>query len=214
MIEKHESDLTPRERRKLEAEKIKSLGWKERLQYLWTYYKHWLLVLIGIAALIGLGQSVYQNSQMKELLSFIVLDTGTEAEEGAERLKSDLTEYLGTGEKYETVEVTTMLSSTIDSSAGMKQTVLIGAGETDLLVCGEEMYEQYHSEGLFLDWEEILDDDYGTYEKYLTDGKLDLAQSQVWNSYGLTAYEPVYMGVVLDDNQENIRGLLEYLFGN
>ena len=29
-------------------------GWKERLQYLWTYYKHWLLVLIGIAALIGL----------------------------------------------------------------------------------------------------------------------------------------------------------------
>ena len=33
----HESDLTRQEKRRMEWEKIKGLGWKKRLPYLWTY---------------------------------------------------------------------------------------------------------------------------------------------------------------------------------
>lgn len=49
MEQKHESDLTRKEKRELEIQKIKSLKSKKKLEYLLTYYRSVLLiVIIGI----------------------------------------------------------------------------------------------------------------------------------------------------------------------
>lgn len=46
MEQKHESDLTRKEKRELEIQKIKSLKSKKKLEYLLTYYRSVLLIVI------------------------------------------------------------------------------------------------------------------------------------------------------------------------
>ena len=42
LSQKHESDLTKKEKRLLEKEKLKVMDWKGKLQYIWMYYKVWI----------------------------------------------------------------------------------------------------------------------------------------------------------------------------
>lgn len=46
MEQKHESDLTRKEKRELEIQKMKSLKSKKKLEYLLTYYRSVLLIVI------------------------------------------------------------------------------------------------------------------------------------------------------------------------
>ena len=45
------ADLSRKERRLLEKEKIKGMGFKKKLEYFWMYYK-WVLIVV-IARLVG-----------------------------------------------------------------------------------------------------------------------------------------------------------------
>ena len=55
--EKHETDLTRAERRQLEKEKLQSMDWKHKLEYIWDYYKPQIFSVIAIFAAIWFGFS-------------------------------------------------------------------------------------------------------------------------------------------------------------
>lgn len=210
---KHESDLTGKEKRSLEIQKIRNMSWGKRLPYLWTYYKYWLLGLIIVGVFLWFGITVYRNAQKTELLSIVVMDARMENDEGEEQLQSDLLKAIGTGNKNEIIAMDTTVSSGDDYASVIKRTTALETGTSDVLVCGESAYDQYEEKELFLDWKEVLGSDYEKYEAYIVDGKLDLSSSQVWEKYGLTAYEPVYMGALAGtDNRENIKKMAEYFY--
>ena len=186
-----------------------SLG--EKAGYLWTYYKIWLLVPVILIFVIWQGMQIYHNMQEVELLSVGVVDTNLNTEEGQEAFESDLLELLGTGDENEVIALDTGLSSGDDSASAMKRATVLGAGTLDLMICGEELYDSYDAQGAFADWEEILGEDYGKYESYFVDGRLDLSRSAKWDSYGLVIYEPVYAGaLVSSENTEALRQFAEY----
>lgn len=211
MKQKYESDMTPKEKRQAELEKLRGMSLGEKAGYLWTYYKIWLLVPVILIFVIWQGMQIYHNMQEVELLSVGVVDTNLNTEEGQEAFESDLLELLGTGGENEVIALDTGLSSGDDSASAMKRATVLGAGTLDLMICGEELYDSYDAQGAFDDWEEILGEDYGKYESYFVDGRLDLSRSAKWDSYGLVIYEPVYAGaLVSSENTEALRQFAEY----
>ena len=203
--------MTPKEKRQAELEKLRGMSLGEKAGYLWTYYKIWLLVPVILIFVIWQGMQIYHNMQEVELLSVGVVDTNLNTEEGQETFESDLLKLLGTGGENEVIALDTGLSSGDDSASAMKRATVLGAGTLDLMICGEELYDSYDAQGAFADWKEILGEDYGKYEPYFVDGRLDLSRSAKWDSYGLVIYEPVYAGaLVSSENTEALRQFAEY----
>ena len=75
LSQKHESDLTKKEKRLLEKEKLKVMDWKGKLQYIWMYYKVWIFAAIGIVFLAFGIRSWIENARIKTFLSIAVVDS-------------------------------------------------------------------------------------------------------------------------------------------
>ncbi|HJD46289.1 MAG TPA: hypothetical protein H9909_05540 [Candidatus Mediterraneibacter norfolkensis] len=211
MEQKHESDMTPKEKRQAELEKLRGMSLGEKAGYLWTYYKIWLLIPVILIIVIWQGIQIYHNAREVELISIGIADSGLDTTTGQEAFERDLLVTLGTGEAHEVITLDTGISSGDDSASVMKRATVIGAGTMDMMICGEELYEEYESQGAFADWEEILGEDYGKYEEYFDDGRLDLSKSARWDSYGLVLYEPVYAGALAgSDKTGALRQFAEY----
>ena len=94
--EKYESDLTAREKRQKRLETIRSLHGKKRAEYLWTYYRSWLLA--ALLAAFGVFVLIYswQNRHTRVILSIAVADAEYSAHgEQEEKLREDLLGALG-----------------------------------------------------------------------------------------------------------------------
>ena len=211
MEQKHESDMTSKEKRQAEFEKLRKMTLGEKAAYLWTYYKIWLLIPVILVIVVWQGAQIFHNIQEVELLSVGIADAGLDTLTGQEEFENDLIKILGTGDEHEAVTLDTAISSGDDSASAMKRATVMGAGTLDLLICGEELYEDYESQGAFADWEEILGEDYEKYAEYFEDGRLDLAKSERWDSYGIVSYEPVYAGALAgSEKTEAFRQFAEY----
>ena len=211
MKQKYESDMTPKEKRQAELEKLRGMSLGEKAGYIWTYYKIWLLVPVILIVVIWQGVQIYHNLQEENLISIGIVDTDMDTEAGEEAFESDLLELLGTGDKNEVVTLDTTIGSGDDSASTMKRATVLGAGTLDLMICGEELYDSYDAQDAFIAWQEILGEDYGKYETNFVDGRLVLSRSDKWNSYGLVSYEPVYAGALTSsENTEALRQFAEY----
>ena len=205
--------MTPKEKRQAEIEKLREMSLGEKAGYLWTYYKIWLLIPVILIIVIWQGIQIYHNAREVELLSIGIADTGLDTTNGQEALESDLLGLLGTGDKYETITMDASAGSGDDYTDVTKRMVLLASGTVDLFICNEETYEEYDEQGGFRDWSEILGDDYGQYEQYMTNGVLDLSKSEKWQEYGITFYEPVYAGALAaSEKDENLKAFAEFFF--
>lgn len=215
--EKHESDMTPGEKRKKRLEVIRSLHGRKRAEYLWTYYKSWLLILLLAALGIAIFVCSFRDRHTRVVLSIAVADTdfadAGEAREKEKALKNDLLEALGDGKGRERIDLDTSVRSGDESAMAMKRMVVIGSGNTDLFICGLETYRDYQEQNAFRDWRDVLGDRYEEYADLFENGTLDLSKSSRWESYGLTAYSPALAGVPRDSGkQEEICGFLDFFF--
>lgn len=213
MEHKYESDMTPKEKRQAEMEVIRSLKGKDKLEYLWMYYKIIYFLPFIIIGIIWFAIYIYGNIQEEVLLSVAVSDTTEDAGQKAEDLQDDLLKAIGSGSSNESIIVDPAVSSGDDSSSVTKRAVVLGTGNTDILICPRDLYRGYADEGAFNDWQEFLGADYEKYAAYITEDGLDLSKSRVWDDYGLTDYEPVCAGVlVTTEHPEQVKDFLEFLF--
>lgn len=88
MEKKHESDLTPAERRKDRFETIRQLKGRARLEYIWEYYKFLLVFVIAAVLVTSTVVTMIRGSQQNIVLSIAIVDanqqtglTNTELEE-------------------------------------------------------------------------------------------------------------------------------------
>lgn len=209
----YESDLTPKEKRRREWEKIKELPWKKKPGYLWSYYKIWLLVPVLLLFVIVTGVQIYHNSQEEPLLYVNVADTAVGADEGIQRLSTDLLQICGSGGKHETLPVTTSVLSASDYTSSMQMSVWLTTGEMDIIICDEATYKRYREQEIFLDAEDFPSDGYERLKDHIRDGILYLEDDN-WKQYQLVAYEPVCAAIPLSStHQEAAVKALAYLCG-
>ena len=69
MEKRYESDMTRKEKRQNELKKLKSMPFKQKAAYIWEYYKGVFAGIIIACVIISIGVQMFQNSQLKSLLS-------------------------------------------------------------------------------------------------------------------------------------------------
>ncbi len=185
---RYEKVMSKEERRQFEKEKLSQMNWKEKLEYLWMYYKIWLLVPILLLAAIYLGVCFYHGLTEDILLQVVVIDSSQEDYDG---LGDQFKEYIGADKSNQKVTFNSNLN-TATYQGEMAFTALLTGESIDLVVCNEEFYQQEGQDVLEKCAELDPDSDYAK--------KLGVA------------YEPVYLCVAVNaPNRENAQQFIEML---
>lgn len=211
MEKKYESDLTRREKWQKQMETIRKLKGKERLEYLWQYYKMVPVFCIAIVLAVYIVAVMINNSLNDPLLSVVVVDSAKTGDEAAEELQNEILQIVGTGEKHDFVE-TNLSAVSLDTGVDVTKlrVLLSAAGEADAVICGEEVYEEYSAQGAFVDMKELLGDSYGDYEAYMTDGQIDLSKCPDSFLSSYADYSPAYLCVLVhSERTENAVELIK-----
>lgn len=208
MSPKYESDMTQKEKRAQELQKIKSLKGKKRVEYLWTYYRSFLLILLVFVFVICLIVPIIQNIQRNPVLTLALVDANLEAD--TESLEQKILNYLDTSGKHDEVVIDT--TATSSGNYVKLATLLLAESDTDAVICNSDTYEFCKQKDCFIDWQKLLGNDYSDYEMYMTDGVIDLSKIPAWQEENYTLYEPVYLGVLQNSKHpETVLLFLEYL---
>lgn len=154
---------------------MKNLSFKQRIVYLWDYYRYHALIVIFCIVFFCYFLSPLLATKKHDLLSIAIIDSTQTAKEDCSALSDDLTSLLGGNTKYDAVHIDTS-GTTYDtsSSSTIKLSILLSSvGENDIVICGKELYEKYNSKGAF-------------------SNACDISNCSQWVSYGYTDYSSVY----------------------
>lgn len=209
MEKKHESDLTPAERRKERLETIRRLKGKARLEYIWEYYRFLLVFVIAAVLVISTAATMIRNSRENIVLSIAVVDADKQTGQTNEALAEQIQKALKLPENQQ-VQVDTAASSVDSQENEAKLTMVMSpVSENDIVICGQEVYDKYKETGVFKEPDEVLGEDAGNYETYMTNGQLDLSKCPAMESLQCVSYSPAYILVL--DHSQNERGVQEFI---
>ncbi|HIT90063.1 MAG TPA: hypothetical protein IAC41_06565 [Candidatus Merdenecus merdavium] len=158
---KDRMDMTLKEKATEELDKLKTMTLKEKLVYIWDYYKPALAGIVLLVILIIGGVDIYQNSKQKEVLYTAVLNTSATQEEDISFI-NNFKDSLNIDEKTQKLTVDLSLQIFFDHGnvtsmeANTKLMTLLGAKQLDLVICPQDVYEYYVERGVFLDLKETL----------------------------------------------------------
>lgn len=213
--QQYESDLTRKEKWRKQWETIRRLKGKDRLEYLWQYYKAVLVAVIAIVLVIYTVAVMVGNGMRDTLLSIVVVDSEASSDEAASELEQDILDLIGTGGKHDHVETVLTATSLDNEESIMKLRVSLStAGEADVVICGKEVYEEYAAQGAFADMKEVLGDAYSSCADYMTDGQLDLTKCPGNFLDDYVGYSPAYLCVLShSEHMEYAAKLIEGVTG-
>lgn len=159
--DKYDSDLTRKEKRLLEKQRLKGMGPGKKLQYIWMYHKPQIFGIIGVIILIFVCKDWYENAKMQEILSIYIVNAGMSE---TEPMETELKELLGSTDQYEYVEVNGGLSTDADMTefeynSQMAFVAKMQAQTIDILMTSEEMCEKLQEQEMFAEMSDILDED-------------------------------------------------------
>ena len=137
-------------------EKMKGMSLKEKLDYLWTYYKIWLLVPGFAGVILHVAYSAYAASRENVLVNAVVVGAG---QSDTASFEAALKKYMGKNGKYDKVVIQTNFSAEEQSADTMLAlSTLIGAGAVDIFICPEKVYEHFSRQNAFGDMEKMMQD--------------------------------------------------------
>ena len=124
-----------------------SMPFGKKVEYLWMYYKIWLVILAVIIGVIYLGCTMYKGRHTTVLLNVAV--TGGDSQK-AEELNKDFCKYAGIDEKDGIIRIQANIPEDGGSlSSKTALTTLVGADAGDVLICGEDVYQEYKKQDGF-----------------------------------------------------------------
>lgn len=146
---------------KTELEKIRQMNGRDRLWYIWEYYKfHMAAVVLALVVVSVIGQTVYRSS-FHTALHVIYLNSRSEEALDMTPMDQGFAKYLGLGKKDEILSEEAFISvgedATEYSYASMaKISALASAGELDVLIGDTEVTDHYASMDSLMDLENGL----------------------------------------------------------
>lgn len=204
---KHESDLTRKEKWQLEKEKMAKMNRKEKLAYIWEYYKPEIFGVIAIIWAIWAGFSWYENSKYETIMYAVALD-GYMSGEDEQKMEDEFREFIDDTEKYHKIVIDTSMSlnssdNQLSMQANIKMQTIIAAGEVDVVIGTEEQVEQLIAQKIALNLNDVLSEEMlAEYGDKIVDGvKLDVTGNQKVAERMLVNNEPTYL--ILVNNGKN-----------
>lgn len=211
---RYESDRTRQEKREMEKEKLHGMKFKEKIEYIWTYYKSWMAVALAILLVcVIIGQSIY-NSRFESVCSIVVLNNLTLDQE---TLQEDIRNLLQDEDKYHTVEVDCSMSladrENADYNSIMKITALFAAQDMDIMIAPAEWLEYFASQEAFLTAEAYLtEEEMEVYGCSADDYAISIPSDSVLADYGAALSDDLCVAVTsVSQNPENAKKVLSYI---
>lgn len=199
------------EKRIKEAWKTMTLG--KKIEYLWMYYKSWLVGAILIIGVICVGVTMYKGIHTKVLLNITIVG-GNNLQ--AEWLEESFSEYAGIEPEDGIIKIQANLSAdSEDSTSQIALSTLVGAEAVDVLVCPQDIYEGFSDQDGFLTVEEVLgagtEDILDNPDNAAKDA-LILENDNILKREEMIPYDNAYVAVpVTSKNRDMAARFLEYL---
>lgn len=197
-------------------DKMKGMSLLQKLDYLWTYYKIWLLVPIIIGVILNVVYSAYRANQENILVSAIVIGAG---ESDTSELEEGLKKYMKQTGKNDKVTIQNNITSgdlTPDTLTVL--TTLIGAASVDVFVCPQNVYEHFSDRQSFSNVKEVLGDDVEKWDNAELTEKGDaliVKNSSFLREQTEILYEDVYLAIVeTKKHPEGKKAFVEYILEN
>ncbi|MFT4104906.1 MAG: hypothetical protein QM657_04015 [Lacrimispora sp.] len=227
-------DKTLKDSLQEEKQKLKSMSIRDRLWYIWEYYKIPILSITAALFLIGsIGSAMYQN-RFETALSCFILNSrpGSDTDRLTPYFDQDFRQYAGLSEDVK-VEVDSSMNLTFDESAMSeltyaslaKVTAVISTKDLDIMIGTPETASHYGSLGGFADLKEFLPAD--VYEKvkdrlYMTTNEetgetiatgILIGETDFCDRTGLIMEEPVLSVIGNSTRTDTSLKLVRYVLG-
>ncbi len=153
-----------RRERQEEWDKIRSLGWKARIQYFWDYYKFVLVLIVALIFIISLVRTMITGALTDVILNVAVLNPDTMSSDTV-LMEEDFGNYLGGLGKREEIHFDSSIYikenplSQADTMGETKLTVFSAAGSMDACLVPEEVFNYLQPKGVFKKLDDLLDDE-------------------------------------------------------
>ncbi len=154
--------MSLKEKASIEREKLKHMSARDKIWYIWEYYKFHLAAVAVVIALISVvGNAVYLQSFTTRLSLAVINDHSGETS-STEQLEADLREVLGCGKK-DIIEINTGLMATYGDNiseygyASMaKISALVASKGLDVIIADRDSIDHYAGADAFADLSELL----------------------------------------------------------
>ncbi len=199
-------DMTAKEKRLLEKEKLQGMGFKKKMEYFFMYYK-WvpILIIVVIIAVVG-GYRWYEHAKIETVLS--VSAVNTKAQDFIEE-QEKIRKILGAESKYEQVSVignfsTDQTGKDLEYYSQMSFMTQMQAGTLDVVIMPESMYKTESRKGILENMGTVLGEDaYKNFAGYENGDCVIITDKEFIENYGLV-YDEAYVCVLKNSlNQEN-----------
>jgi hypothetical protein len=221
-MHKYESDLTPKEKRQMEFDKIKSLPFPKKMEHMWAYHKLILSTPIILILLIVFAYNMVQNIRTESVLN-IAITNGFETD--VEWLTELTRERLNIENQFSEVTIDPnyiTIDGEFDMSSVQKFVVIVAAGEMDILISNPDIYEIYKEQEFFMNMSEIFTQEELSKSNLVDNYALEITHyqrvAQELNLFYDTIYFMVISNVELDEvnhdgmsKRDLIRGFYQYV---
>ena len=222
--------MTLKEEAQEEKEKLKHMSWKDRIWYIWEYYKfHMLFLLIAIMILWIIGTALYRQS-FTTRLSIAIINDRSGGNSSSDPLMAGLRETLNC-QKKDMIEINEGLfldtneetMSQYSYASMVKIAALVSGGMLDIMIADEATIRHYESVDAYMDLRTLLPETlYSQLEDQLLyteagDGQeipiaVSLENSSLKDDTGIIM-DPPYLAVISNtQHTEDILSAISYLF--
>ena len=142
---------------------LKPMSWKDRLEYLWTYYKVVLVIAAVIGMILSLVVSAIQSKQIQTLYSGVLINLVVEQEKQDE-IVNELTELLDGDGKKRIVKLTDInyipgndpVDFEMNDAGATKLAILVTTGSLDYILTDDGVYAELIARDTYANLQNIL----------------------------------------------------------
>lgn len=239
-MDRKEEIMTPYEDKTLkdslreEKRKLKDMSFRDKLWYIWEYYKIPIIGVIVAAALISSISSAIYNNRFETGLSCVILNSTPTSQDDlvSQYFDQDFRQYAGIPDDVK-IEVDHSMSLTFDDASMneftyaelAKLTAMISGRELDVMIGNQDVTDHYGTMGGFADLKELLPPD--VYEKVKdrihmvtnqetgeeTACGLFIGDTDFLKKNGLSIKDPILTVMNNSTHTDTCVNLIRYVFG-
>lgn len=215
---------------RIEREKLSNMSLKDKIWYIWEYYKVPIIaVIIIVSVAISVGTTIY-NNRFDTALYCVVVNNRTSQEVDETKVLEEIKEYLGLSDIREIVYDSSMYVSYGNSVSELsyatmaKISALVASRDLDIMIADTENIDHYAELGGMSNLEEVLPQDlYETVKDRLYYAKdengvkipcaVSLEDTKFAEDLNLSMDPPLISLFSNSEHTDHCISLLHYIFG-
>lgn len=208
-----------------EREKLKHMSAKDKVWYIWEYYKVHIFILFVLIFIIYLIGNIFYNKTFTNQLYYMVINNANISNTSFDEFNQEFKDYMNYGKK-DTIRTDGSvvikhgdIASELEYGNMAKISAVVAVSELDIMICDQINIDHYNELDAFQDLEQILPDDLWQKVKgsayYAKNSQnqeiacaIDLNHTKFTQKTGVQL-DPCYFGVI--NNTQHIDTIISWL---